>query len=64
MFRIEDHLFVMRVKLKNHKRPPLLSSIREIIENAMTVMVNDLKNYYNAEESNLIYITMKQPGAS
>ena len=43
VFRLEDHLFVMRIKLKNHKKPPLLSSIRDIIENTITVMVNDLK---------------------
>lgn len=61
VFRLEDHLFVMRVKLKNNK-PPLLSSIRDIIEQAMTTMVNDLKSHYNAEEQNLIYVTIKQPG--
>ena len=62
VFRLEDHLFVMRIKLKNHKKPPLLSSIRDIIENTMTVMVNDLKKHYNPNESNLIYVTLKQPG--
>jgi hypothetical protein len=62
VFRLEDHLFVMRIKLKNHKKPPLLSSIRNIIEETMTVMINDLKNHYNSEESNLIYVTIKQPG--
>ena len=64
VFRLDDHLFVMRIKLKNHKKPPLLSSIRDIIEQTMTVMVNDLKNYYNPEEQNLIYVTIKQPGNS
>ena len=62
VFRLEDHLFVMRIKLKNHKKPPFLSSIRDIIEHAMTVMVNDLKNHYNPNESNLIYVTIRQPG--
>ena len=57
VFRLEDHLYVMRVKLKNHRNPPLLTSIRNIIEETMTIMVNDLKNHYNPEESNLIYIT-------
>ena len=64
VFRLEDHLFVMRIKLKNHKKPPLLGSIRDIIEQTMTVMVNDLKNHYNPEEQNLIYVTIKQPGNS
>ena len=64
VFRLEDHLFVMRIKLKNHKKPPLLSSIRDIIDQTMTVMVNDLKNHYNPQESNLIYVTIKQPGDS
>lgn len=64
VFRLDDHLFVTRIKLKNHKKPPLLSSIRDIIEQTMTVMVNDLKNHYNPQESNLIYVTLKQPGNS
>jgi hypothetical protein len=62
VFRLDDHLFVLRIKLKNHKKPPLLSSIRDIIESTMTVMVDDLKNHYNPNESNLIYVTLKQPG--
>ena len=62
VFRLDDHLFVMRVKLKNHKKPPFLSSIRDIIEQTMTVMVDDLKNHYNPAERNLIYVTIKQPG--
>ena len=62
VFRLEDHLFVMRIKLKNHKKPPLLRSVRDIIEQTMKVMVNDLKKHYNPQESNLIYVTIKQPG--
>jgi hypothetical protein len=62
VFRLEDHLFVMRVKFKNNKRPPLLSSVRNIMEQAMEIMVNDLKNHYSKEDNNLIYVTIKQPG--
>jgi hypothetical protein len=63
VFRLEDHLFVMRVKLKNHKkRPPLLRSVRKIIEETMSVMVEDLKSHYDPQEQNIVYVTIKQPG--
>ena len=62
VFRIEDHLYVMRVKLKNHKKPPLLRDIVEILERAMESMVNEFRHNYKPEEDNIIYLTMKQPG--
>jgi hypothetical protein len=62
VFRIEDHLYVLRVKLKNNKKPPLLRDIRVILERAMESMVDELRHNYNSEEENLIYLTMKQPG--
>jgi len=62
VFRIEDHLYVLRVKLKNTKKPPLLRDVRDILERAMESMVNELRHNYKAEEKNIIYLTMKQPG--
>ena len=62
VFRIEDHLYVLRVKLKDHKNPPLLRDVRDILERAMESMVNELRHNYNPEEKNIIYLTMKQPG--
>ena len=58
VFRIEDHLYVLRVKLKNTKKPPLLRDVRDILERAMESMVNELRHNYKAEEKNIIYLTM------
>ena len=58
-FRLEDHLFVIRVKVLDGKMP-LLIDIEDLLEKSFTFMINNLKNYYNPEETNLVYLTICQ----
>ena len=62
IFRLEDHLFILTCKLKNSKKPPLLSSIRDILAKVLEHMLKDLKKFYNPQETNLVYLTIHQPG--
>ena len=59
---MEDHLFVLRCRLKHQDKPPLLGSIRLILQDVLQHMLEDLKKYYNPEETNLVYLTIHQPG--
>ena len=52
----------MSVKLKDHSRPPLLTSIRDVIAKALGDMIDELKKHYNATDTNLVYLTLHQPG--
>ena len=61
VFRTEDHLYVMRVKIKEGK-PPLLRDVITILETAMSEMLTDLKQHFDAKETTLVYITMIQSG--
>ena len=62
IFRLEDHHFVLTCRLKNDKKPPLLSSIRDILESVLSDILTDLQKQYNPEETNLVYLTIHQPG--
>ena len=65
VFSIEDHSFVMRIKLKNKTAPkPMLISLMDVLQTAFTFMINNLKTFLsqNQDEKNLIYLTIHQDG--
>jgi hypothetical protein len=59
IFRIEDHLYVVRIKVLEGKAP-LLKDIEEILKKAFQFMLKNLKTYYKPEDTNLIYLTIYQ----
>lgn len=62
VFRLEDHLFLLSCKLKKSRKPPLLSSVRDILANVLSHMIKDLQKYYDPKETNLVLLTIYQPG--
>ena len=65
IFRIEDHSYVMRIKLKNKKSEyPMLDSLMDVLYQAFTFMINNLKTFIprNGDEDNLIYLCIYQDG--
>ena len=65
LFRIEDHSYVMRIKLKNKTTDyPMLDSLMDVLYTAFTFMINNLKTFIpkTADEDNLIYLCIHQQG--
>lgn len=65
VFKIQDHSFVMRIRLKNkHSEYPLLKSIFDVLKTAFTFMINNLKTFLppTVEEDNLVYLCIYQDG--
>jgi hypothetical protein len=65
IFRIEDHSYVMRIKLKKKQSEyPMLNSLMDILYKAFTFMINNLKTFIpiRGEEDNLIYLCIHQDG--
>jgi len=65
IFNIEDHSYVMRIKLKNKKTEyPMLSSLTDVLYKAFTFMINNLKTFIprTSEVDNLIYLCIYQDG--
>lgn len=61
-FNLEDHLYVMKVQLKQGTNPPLLRDVVDLIYESMVTVIDDLKHHLSDTQQNLIYVTMKQPG--
>lgn len=64
VFRLEDHLFVMRVKLHEGKTSPYLLDIRSVLENCMEKMIDEIRSELKLKDNETvaIYITIAQPG--
>ena len=58
-FNLEDHLYTLHLKQKQ-KNPLYLKSVENILEKALTFILDALKKYYPADESNIVYITICQ----
>jgi len=65
IFKIEDHSYVMRIKLKNNNSEyPMLDSLMDVLYTAFTFMINNLKLFFpkSEEDDNLIYLCINQDG--
>ena len=60
MFNLDDHLFIVRIKVKKNKPPPLLREIVGILETIFTFMLDHLRTFYANEDRNVIYMTLYQ----
>ena len=58
-FILDDHQFIVKVESLDDK-PPLLSSILNILEKSLEVMLDNLRKYYKPEDKNLVYCTIHQ----
>jgi hypothetical protein len=60
-FRLQDHLFYIKIKLKDsNKPPPLLRDILEFLEQAFNFILNEIRRYYKPEDHNVAYLTLYQ----
>ena len=64
-FRVQDHNYCLKIKLKqNTNQTPLLNSLLDVLNYAFTYIINNLKLFYNLDDTNLIYLTIYQNGMS
>jgi hypothetical protein len=54
-------MFLLKVEMKNNKNFPRLSAIEDILDTAFEFMIENLRKYYNGNDTNLIYMTITQP---
>ena len=68
IFRVQDHNYCLKIKLKKQSKEKaqhyLLNSLLDVLNYAFTYIINNLKLFYNAEDTNLIYLTIYQNGMS
>ena len=54
-------MFLLKVEMKKNRDFPRLQSIEEILDSAFKFMIENLRNYYDEKDTNLIYMTITQP---
>lgn len=60
-FKLEDHLYVMKIEVKKDSPIILLKDLMEILENSFIKIIHELKEHYGKnQETNLLYITIYQ----
>ena len=60
-FRLEDHLFYVKIKLKNpHSDVPLLRDILNFLEVGFDYIINEVRKFYKNEEHNIAFLTLYQ----
>jgi hypothetical protein len=59
IFRLDDHLYSVKVEIKDG-HPPLLTSLLDVLRNAFEFMINSLKNFYQENDRNIMYMTIYQ----
>ena len=60
-FRLEDHMFHMKIKLKNNtKKHPMLRDILEFLEKGFNYILLHIRKFYNENEHNIAYLTLYQ----
>ena len=68
IFRVQDHNYCLKIKLKKQKKKKaqhyLLKSLLDVLNYAFTYIINNLKLFYDEEDTNLIYLTIYQNGMS
>ena len=60
-FRLQDHLFYMKVKVKNKNDPiPFLKDLFDFLQNGLLHVMQNIKNFYNSRDENLAFLTLYQ----
>lgn len=61
-FSLDDHLYLLKVEQKTSSSTlPFLKDIVSILDSILSHILNEMKQFYKKEETNVIYITIKQP---
>ena len=60
-FRLEDHLFYLRIQLKNPNFDvPLLRDILNFLEVGFDYIITQIRQFYNSEHHNVAFLTLYQ----
>ena len=59
-FRLQDHIFHMKIRLKSGAQFPLLSDILNFLEIGFTHILENIKRFYKSEDHNVAFLTLYQ----
>jgi hypothetical protein len=59
-FNLQDHLFHVKIKLKNNSDVPFLKDILDFLEEGLLRMMDDIKKWNKEEDANICFLTLFQ----
>jgi hypothetical protein len=59
-FNLQDHLFHIKIDLKNVGDKPYLKDILDFLEKGLLFIVDNIKKHYNEDDANLCFLTLYQ----
>ena len=59
-FNLEDHLFHMKIRLKNSTSAPLLRDILEFLDKGFDYILTNIRRFYNPQDHNVAFLTLYQ----
>jgi hypothetical protein len=60
-FKLQDHLFYMKIKLiDSNREPPMLRDILNFLEEAFQHILSEIRRYYKPEDHNIAFLTLYQ----
>ena len=59
-FRLQDHLFHMKIQLKPGVEPPLMRDILNFLEIGFNHILTNIKTFYKPEDHNIAFLTLYQ----
>ena len=59
-FRLQDHLFHMKIQLKQGVEPPLMRDILEFLQIGFNHILTNIKSFYKTEDHNIAFLTLYQ----
>lgn len=59
-FNLQDHLFHIKIKLKNNNDFPFLKDILDFLEQGLLHIIKDIKKFYDKKDANVCFLTLFQ----
>jgi hypothetical protein len=59
-FNFQDHLFHLKIKLKNNSDIPFLRDILDFLEQGLLHVMENIKTFYKEEDANVCFLTLFQ----
>jgi hypothetical protein len=60
IFRIEDHIYYIKLRVKQGQEAPLLVDILEALVEGFNYILSNLRNFYDENHHNMAYMTLYQ----
>ena len=59
-FQLQDFLYNIKIKVKTGEHRPLLKDLIDVLEKALSFILNNIRTYFKKEDANVVYVDLFQ----